>query len=65
MAAADSYAAMLKALSGLRPAVDSFFDEVMVMADDPAVRDNRLALLAGLQALFLRVADVSVLHVQA
>jgi glycyl-tRNA synthetase beta chain len=65
MAAADGYAAMLKALSGLRPAVDSFFDEVMVMADDPAVRDNRLALLAGLQALFLRVADVSVLQVQA
>jgi glycyl-tRNA synthetase beta chain len=37
----------------------------MVMADDRAVRDNRLALLSALQALFLQVADVSLLHSQA
>ena len=58
------YAGTLKALSGLRPAVDAFFDDVMVMADDAAVRDNRLALLAGLQALFLQVADISLLQAQ-
>ena len=60
--ASGDYAAILKALAGLRSAVDAFFDQVMVMADEPAVRDNRLALLAGLQALFLQVADVSLLQ---
>ena len=39
--------------------VDSFFDDVMVMTDDEAVRNNRLALLAELRALFLDVADIS------
>ena len=39
--------------------VDRFFDQVMVMVDDPPLRGNRLALLARLQALFLRVADIS------
>jgi glycyl-tRNA synthetase beta chain len=52
-------------LAGLRPVVDSFFDDVMVMADEPAVRNNRLALLASLQALFLKVADISLLQVQS
>jgi len=64
MVAADGYAGMLKALSELRPAVDTFFDDVMVMADDLSVRANRLALLASLQALFLQVADVSLLQAQ-
>ena len=62
---AGDYAGMLKALAGLRPVVDSFFDDVMVMADEPAVRDNRLALLASLQALFLKVADISLLQAQS
>jgi len=62
---AGDYTGILKALAGLRAAVDNFFDEVMVMADDPAVRDNRLALLSALQALFLQVADVSLLQAQA
>ncbi len=57
------YTGVLKALAGLREPVDRFFDEVMVMADDPALRGNRLALLARLQALFLQVADVSLLQV--
>jgi glycyl-tRNA synthetase beta chain len=39
--------------------VDAFFDGVMVMADDAALRNNRLALLAQLRALFLQVADIS------
>ena len=41
--------------------MDAFFDEVMVMADDEAVRNNRLSLLNRLRNLFLRVADISVL----
>jgi len=43
----------------LRNPVDAFFDDVMVMTDDEALRDNRLALLAELFALFLDVADIS------
>jgi glycyl-tRNA synthetase beta chain len=53
------YGEALARLAALRPAVDAFFDQVMVMADDPAVRGNRLALLARLQARFLRIADIS------
>jgi glycyl-tRNA synthetase beta chain len=53
------YGEALARLAALRPAVDAFFDQVMVMADDPAVRGNRLALLARLQAQFLRIADIS------
>ena len=54
-----NYTEALKRLAGLRPAVDEFFDKVMVMADDPAVRQNRLALLNRLSNLFLNVADIS------
>jgi glycyl-tRNA synthetase beta chain len=54
-----NYAEALKRLAGLRPAVDEFFDKVMVMVDDPAVRQNRLALLNRLSNLFLNVADIS------
>ncbi len=57
--ALGDYRAALAELAGLRPAVDRFFDEVMVMADDPAVRANRLALLGQMSTLFLRVADLS------
>lgn len=53
------YGAALEQLARLREPVDLFFDQVMVMAEDPAVRRNRLALLHSLRALFLRVADVS------
>ncbi|MBN8728400.1 MAG: glycine--tRNA ligase subunit beta [Xanthomonadales bacterium] len=59
--AAQDYVAFLKRLAALRDPVDRFFDEVMVMADDPAVRANRLALLARLRRLFLRVADIALL----
>ena len=51
----------LEQLAGLRGAVDKFFDEVMVMVDDEAVRNNRLALLSMLRNLFLEVADISLL----
>jgi glycyl-tRNA synthetase beta chain len=53
------YNAALKALAGLRGAVDRFFDEVMVMVEDTRTRSNRLALLGRLQGLFLQVADIS------
>ncbi len=56
---AGNYAEALKRLAGLRPAVDEFFDKVMVMVDDSAVRQNRLALLNRLSNLFLNVADIS------
>ena len=42
-----------------KPAVDRFFDDVMVMADDPEIRANRLALLRGIAATMNRVADLS------
>ncbi|MET0379799.1 MAG: glycine--tRNA ligase subunit beta [Spongiibacteraceae bacterium] len=51
----------LEQLASLRGAVDKFFDEVMVMVDDEAVRNNRLALLSQLRNLFLEVADISLL----
>ncbi|ABA56899.1 glycyl-tRNA synthetase beta chain [Nitrosococcus oceani ATCC 19707] len=55
----QDHRATLTALAGLRGAVDQFFDEVMVMVEDPKLRANRLALLARLQTLFLQVADIS------
>lgn len=61
--AARAYAESLNELADLRDPVDRFFDDVMVMADDDAIRDNRLALLGELRALFLDVADISRLSV--
>lgn len=57
------YAEILNELADLRDPVDRFFDEVMVMADEDAVRNNRLALLGELRALFLDVADISRLSI--
>jgi glycyl-tRNA synthetase beta chain len=57
--AARDYTEALRALAVLRKAVDEFFDSVMVMADDPLLRGNRLALLKRMQGLFMRVADLS------
>jgi glycyl-tRNA synthetase beta chain len=54
-----NYSAALIRLASLRPAVDAFFDKVMVMADNPTIRDNRLALLGALRGLFSRTADLS------
>ena len=55
------YTDMLKQLAKLRQPVDTFFDDVMVMVDDEALRNNRLALLQQLRNLFLEVADISLL----
>jgi glycyl-tRNA synthetase beta chain len=54
-----AYTAALRELATLREPVDSFFDAVMVMADDAELRRNRLALLQHLHTLFLRAADLS------
>ncbi|HWM27192.1 MAG TPA: glycine--tRNA ligase subunit beta [Woeseiaceae bacterium] len=54
-----AYAEALKALAELRQPVDKFFDQVLVMADEAALRQNRLALLAELRALFFGIADIS------
>ena len=61
MFAAGDYAQALNALAELQSAVDAFFDNVMVMADDEAVRNNRIALLEQLRNLFLQAADISLL----
>jgi glycyl-tRNA synthetase beta chain len=53
------YAESLQTLAALRTPVDAFFDTVMVNADDPALRANRLGLLAQLHAAMNRVADLS------
>ncbi|GBK96049.1 glycine--tRNA ligase subunit beta [Haemophilus influenzae] len=60
--AQGDYTTVLDKLANLRVPVDNFFDNVMVNAEDPALRQNRLAILNTLQGLFLQVADISVLQ---
>ncbi len=60
--ASGNYENRLLALAALKEPVDAFFDKVMVNVDDAAVRNNRLALLASLQQLFLAIADISELQ---
>jgi glycyl-tRNA synthetase beta chain len=55
----EDYTDALRVLAGLRGAVDRFFDEVMVMAEEPLIRKNRLALLKQLAGLMNQVADIS------
>ena len=62
MFVSGDYEAALSKLSSLRDPVDAFFDSVMVMADDEAVKNNRIALLNTMNQLFLRAADLSRLH---
>lgn len=57
--AAGDFEAALKTIASLRQPVDRFFEDVMVMADDTALRDNRLALLASIAAVFKDIADFS------
>ncbi len=63
LAGAGDYAQALKKLAALRAPVDAFFDQVMVMDPDAAVKANRLALLASLSALFLQTADLALIQV--
>jgi len=64
LAEKEDYLAAYAALAELRPVVDRFFDEVMVMDPDAAQRDNRLALLRALHELFAPLADFSRLQVE-
>lgn len=61
MFAQREYTTALASLADLQPAVDAFFDGVMVMCEDAALQQNRLALLQQLRGLFLEVADISYL----
>ncbi|RUO35912.1 glycine--tRNA ligase subunit beta [Aliidiomarina sanyensis] len=56
------YQAAMEALATLREPIDAFFENVMVNADDDAVRNNRLAMLHALRNQFLRIADISLLQ---
>ena len=56
------YAQAMEVLAGLKESVDNFFDQVLVNAEDEAVRLNRYALLKQLRSLFLHVADISLLQ---
>lgn len=53
------YQAALMVILKMKEPVDLFFDQVMVMTDDPTVRENRLSLLAAIAALFLQIGDFS------
>ena len=59
VASARDEGAALEALAALRPAVDAFFNAVMVMTEDQSVRTNRLALVHGIRQLFVPIADFS------
>jgi glycyl-tRNA synthetase beta chain len=59
LVAGRDYSAALETIAGLRAPVDAFFDGVMVMADDQAVKNNRLALLTRIAGLFKGIADFS------
>ncbi|MCX7115538.1 MAG: glycine--tRNA ligase subunit beta [Gammaproteobacteria bacterium] len=60
--AAGDYQAIFESLTLLRPMIDCFFNEVMVMVDDVSMRTNRLQLLSGLQQVLLGVADLGLLQ---
>jgi glycyl-tRNA synthetase beta chain len=60
----NDYAGTLTSLAKLRDPVDNFFDEVMVMCEDEAIKLNRLALLNQLNNLFISTADISKLQAQ-
>jgi glycyl-tRNA synthetase beta chain len=59
VAAGDGFRRAFAEAAAFAPAVSRFFDDVMVMADDPAVREARLRLLRRLESLILQLADVS------
>lgn len=55
------YEQALRQLLTIKPEIDAFFDRVMVMVEDADIKNNRLSLLNGIAALFLRIADMSVI----
>ena len=61
----DDFAGALREITALKPAVDLFFEKVMVMAEDRALRENRVRLLVEIAALFAPVADFSKIQAEA
>ncbi|MEH6625473.1 MAG: glycine--tRNA ligase subunit beta [Motiliproteus sp.] len=61
LAAQRNYKSILENLASLQPTIDKFFDDVMVMTDDDAIRNNRIKLLNQLRQQFLLVADIALL----
>ncbi len=61
----DDFSGALKEITGLKPAVDTFFDKVTVMADDKDLRENRVRFLVEIGALFNQVADFSKIQAEA
>jgi len=62
---ADDFSGALKEITGLKPTVDTFFDKVMVMAEDKDLRENRIRLLTEIGTLFGQVADFSKIQSEA
>jgi glycyl-tRNA synthetase beta chain len=58
----DDYQGALEAMGSLKPSIDRFFDQVLVMTDDRPIRENRVRLLQAVRTLFGRVADLSQLQ---
>ncbi|MFW8591503.1 glycine--tRNA ligase subunit beta [Glaciecola sp. 2405UD65-10] len=63
LAAKNDYSAVLAQLSTMKEPLDAFFDKVMIMADNDAVKANRIALASHVRKQFLSVADISVLNI--
>jgi glycyl-tRNA synthetase beta chain len=61
----DDFSGALKEITGLKPTVDTFFDKVMVMAEDKDLRENRIRLLVEIGTLFNQVADFSKIQAEA
>ena len=61
----DDFSGALKEITGLKPTVDTFFDKVMVMAEDKDLRENRIRLLVEIGTLFNQVADFSKIQSEA
>jgi glycyl-tRNA synthetase beta chain len=59
MIASKNYSEVLRLLLEMRPAIDKFFDDVLVMCEDRKLRENRLALVSTINELFLKFADFS------
>ena len=58
----NNYEKAFMVMVALREPLDAFFDVVMVMAEDPAIRSNRLALMTRLVSIFTKIADFSKLQ---
>ena len=58
----SDYTAALLSLSSLKPAIDDFFDNILVITEDKSIRENRLSLLQELRQIFLEIADISFLE---